>query len=65
MKNLSISLAAYVTACIIALILPTSEGYNTLGWKLFVGHVYAIPAFILVFIFLHFFRRKQPQSTGS
>ncbi|KGA98358.1 hypothetical protein AJ85_04170 [Alkalihalobacillus alcalophilus ATCC 27647 = CGMCC 1.3604] len=50
MKNLLPALFMYVVVCIIAVLLPAPEGYNTFFWKLIVGQVYAIPAFIIVTI---------------
>lgn len=37
---------AYAIACLAVVLLPASEGYDTIGWKLFIGQVYAIPVLI-------------------
>ena len=37
MKNIIPALLAYIIVCIIAIIIPASDGYNNVGWKLFVG----------------------------
>lgn len=52
MKKVIISsLLVYVVVCILSLILPSSDGYNEIGWKLLVGQIYAIPAFVGSFLF--------------
>jgi predicted transporter len=40
----------YVAVCVIAILLPASEGYNVIQWKLLVGQLYAIPVFIVALI---------------
>ncbi|RXJ04531.1 DUF4017 domain-containing protein [Anaerobacillus alkaliphilus] len=46
----------YVLVCIIAIVIPASEGYQFIGWKLFVGQAYAIPAFIVSLIIFRIFK---------
>lgn len=58
MKKILLPLAAYLVVCLIAILLPASDGYNTIGWKLLVGQIYAIPAFIIA-IFITFFMNKK------
>ncbi|MDQ1143695.1 hypothetical protein QE429_000522 [Bacillus sp. SORGH_AS 510] len=58
MKKIMPPLIAYLVVCLIAIFLPASEGYNTVGWKLFVGQIYAIPVLIIVALFT-FFRNKK------
>ncbi|MFA8438265.1 DUF4017 family protein [Pueribacillus sp. YX66] len=48
MKTFIPSLLAYIIACVFTILIPASEGYNTVSWKLFVGQLYAIPVFIIV-----------------
>ncbi|MED4163753.1 DUF4017 family protein, partial [Halalkalibacterium halodurans] len=43
MKKVVPPLLAYLIVCIVAIILPASEGYNTVAWKLLVGQIYAVP----------------------
>ncbi|MGE6541019.1 DUF4017 family protein [Bacillus luti] len=50
MKNIIPALFVYFIVCVIVITLPASNGYNTVGWKLFVGQVYAIPIFLVVAI---------------
>lgn len=50
MKNIIPALFVYFIVCVIVIILPASDGYNTVSWKLFVGQVYAIPIFLVVAI---------------
>lgn len=55
MKNI-LPLIVYLFVCLIAVFLPASDGYHTIGWKLLIGQMYAIPALIvtiLVFLFLN------------
>lgn len=46
------SVLIYAIVLCLTLLIPASEGYNEIYWKLLVGQVYAIPAFILVFFLL-------------
>ena len=48
-------LLVYLIVCIISVFLPASDGYNTIGWKLLIGQVYAIPTLI---VFILIFSRK-------
>ncbi|MGM2634439.1 DUF4017 family protein, partial [Bacillus cereus group sp. Bce040] len=50
MKNIIPALLVYFIVCVISVIIPASEGYNYVGWKLFVGQVYAIPIFFITTI---------------
>jgi hypothetical protein len=47
LKNIVPTLSAYLIVCLIADLIPASEGYNTVGWKLFVGQIYAISVLIV------------------
>ncbi|KFN03280.1 DUF4017 domain-containing protein [Bacillus clarus] len=58
MKNIIPPLLVYIIVCIIAVVIPASDGYNTIGWKLFVGQVYAIPI-LIVAAFLTFYINKK------
>ncbi|MEK5185377.1 DUF4017 family protein [Solibacillus sp. FSL W7-1324] len=53
-----IPLLVYLLVCLIAVILPASEGYNTIGWKLLVGQIYAIPALIIAILFSIFLDKR-------
>jgi hypothetical protein len=59
MKNILPALLLYIIVCIIAVIVPASDGYNTVGWKLFVGQVYAIPIFIIAAIITFYINKKR------
>ncbi|MCU5734128.1 DUF4017 family protein, partial [Bacillus pacificus] len=50
MKNILPALVLYIIVCVIAMIAPASQGYNHVGWKLFVGQAYAIPIFLITAI---------------
>ncbi|WP_078379954.1 DUF4017 family protein [Sutcliffiella halmapala] len=58
MKNLVLPLLAYVLVCVLVVIAPASTGYDTLGWKLFAGQMYAIPAFVVVALFSFYVNKK-------
>ncbi|MBM7663623.1 hypothetical protein JOC25_000079 [Solibacillus kalamii] len=38
--------------------LPASDGYNTIGWKLLIGQIYAIPVLIIAFLISFFLHRR-------
>ncbi|MBE7103750.1 DUF4017 domain-containing protein [Bacillus cereus] len=59
MKNILPALLLYIIVCIIAVIVPASDGYNTVGWKLFVGQVYAIPIFIIAAVITFYINKKR------
>ncbi|HDR7426430.1 TPA: DUF4017 family protein [Bacillus toyonensis] len=41
------------------MIVPASEGYNSISWKLFVGQAYAIPIFLITAVFTFYINRKK------
>ncbi|MBY0121539.1 DUF4017 family protein [Bacillus sp. S/N-304-OC-R1] len=51
-------LLSYIIVCLIAVFAPASEGYNSVGWKLFVGQIYAIPVFIIVAVITYYLNKK-------
>jgi hypothetical protein len=59
MKNILPALLLYIIVCIIAVIVPASDGYNNVGWKLFVGQAYAIPIFIIAAIITFYINKKR------
>lgn len=59
MKKLGYALVVYVIICGITILLPASSGYDVWSWKLFVGQVYAIPAFIATLLILYFWGNKK------
>ncbi|MEK4080047.1 DUF4017 family protein [Solibacillus sp. FSL K6-1126] len=58
MKKIMVPLLVYLIVCIIAAMLPTSDGYNTIGWKLLIGQIYAIPVLIIAFLISFFLHRR-------
>lgn len=58
MKRFLLPIIAYLIVCMIAVLIPASEGYDMIGWKLFVGQIYAIPVFIIVATVMFFVKRK-------
>ena len=58
MKNIIPALLVYFIVCVISVIIPASEGYNYVGWKLFVGQVYAIPIFFITTIITFYINKK-------
>ncbi|MEK5080770.1 DUF4017 family protein [Solibacillus sp. FSL W7-1436] len=53
-----IPISVYLIVCLIAVILPASDGYNTIGWKLLIGQVYAIPALFIAILISVFLNKK-------
>ncbi|MBV7509785.1 DUF4017 family protein [Bacillus sp. sid0103] len=58
MKKIIPPLLSYIIVSIIAVFIPASEGYNTVGWKLFVGQIYAIPVLIVVALITFYLNKK-------
>ena len=46
------SLIVYAAVLALTLFIPASEGYDVVSWKLFIGQVYAVPAFLAVLLSL-------------
>ncbi|EJS68826.1 MULTISPECIES: DUF4017 family protein [Bacillus cereus group] len=59
MKNIIPALFVYFIVCIISVLIPASDGYNTVGWKLFVGQIYAIPIFLITAIITFYMNKKR------
>ncbi|PFJ17619.1 hypothetical protein COD67_17655 [Bacillus cereus] len=59
MKNITPALLIYFIVCIISIIIPASDGYHTIGWKLFIGQIYAIPIFIITAIITFYVNKKK------
>lgn len=60
-----IPLLAYLIVCIIAVLLPASDGYNEIGWKLLIGQVYAIPVLIIAILITLFLNKRNTHKTSS
>lgn len=58
MKKAIIPIIVYVIVNFIVLLLPVSEGYEAIAWRLFVGQIYAIPALIVAIIVSYFIYKK-------
>ncbi|MER2030106.1 MAG: DUF4017 family protein [Solibacillus sp.] len=58
-----IPLLAYSIVCIIAVMLPASDGYNAIGWKLLIGQIYAIPVLIVVILVSIFLNKRNSHKT--
>lgn len=58
MMKIIIPLLVYSIVCIIAVMLPASDGYNTIGWKLLIGQIYAIPVLIVVILVSLFLNKR-------
>ncbi|TCS96772.1 DUF4017 family protein [Hazenella coriacea] len=58
MKIMLPSLLAYLIVCVIAVLVPSSEGYNTIVWKLLVGQIYAIPTLLIVTLISYYINKK-------
>lgn len=62
MKNsFWISLFLYFFVLGIGLLIPTSEGYKTIVWKLVIGQVWALPVFFISLVTLKVINRKKSQ----
>lgn len=61
MKNL-LPVVAYVLVLIIVVMLPASQGYDELIWKLLIGQVYAIPVFLITLIISRSLSKKKANS---
>ncbi|HDR6277156.1 MULTISPECIES: DUF4017 family protein [Bacillus] len=59
MKNITPALVLYIIVCIIAMIAPSSQGYNHIGWKLIVGQAYALPIFLITAIITFYINKKK------
>ncbi|MGE7881846.1 DUF4017 family protein [Bacillus sp. NPDC094077] len=59
MKNIIPALLVYIIVCVISIIIPASDGYNTVGWKLFVGQILAIPIFLITAIITFYVNKKR------
>lgn len=59
MKKVLPPLVAYLVVCLIAIFLPAADGYNTIGWKLFIGQAYAIPVLLVVILVTYFVNNRQ------
>ncbi|TYS58978.1 DUF4017 domain-containing protein [Sutcliffiella horikoshii] len=58
MKILIPPLLAYLIVCILAVLAPATEGYFTLGQKLLIGQIFAIPALILITLISFLINKK-------
>lgn len=59
MSKFILPLVVYVLVLAITTLLPTSEGYDVLTWKLVIGQIYAIPALLITYLIIHFVKRKK------
>ncbi|WP_042351381.1 DUF4017 family protein [Bacillus massiliigorillae] len=59
MKIMIPSLVAYLLVCVVTVLLPASEGYNTVTWKLLVGQIYALPTLFIVALILYFINKRR------
>lgn len=58
MKIIIPPLLAYLIICIIAILVPASDGYNTFFWKLLVVQIYAIPTLLIVSLISYYVNKK-------
>ena len=59
MKLFRPAIIAYAIACVIIVLLPVSEGYDNLAWKLLVGQIFALPTFFIVALISNRMRKKR------
>ncbi len=48
----------YIVVCLVMLMLPASEGYDTMSWKLLVGQIYALPILFIAILFSIILNKK-------
>lgn len=58
MKKVIIPISVYLIVNIVILLLPVSEGYESITWRLFIGQIYAIPALILSIVISYLIFKK-------
>ncbi|WP_102692245.1 DUF4017 family protein [Rummeliibacillus pycnus] len=59
MKTILAPLLAYLLVCLLAIVAPASDSYDTISWKLLVGQLYAIPVLIVVLFITYFVKKKR------
>lgn len=65
MKNsFRISLFLYFILLGIGLLIPTSDGYNTIVWKLVICQVWALPVFLISLLTFKVINSKKSQKKG-
>lgn len=62
MKTILPPLILYLIVCVIALLIPASEGYNTFGWKLYVAQIYALPIFLIATVVTLIINKRRSQT---
>ncbi|WP_010304607.1 DUF4017 family protein [Kurthia senegalensis] len=58
MRKILIPVLIYVVVCLVMLMLPASEGYDTMSWKLLVGQIYALPILFIAILFSLILNKK-------
>lgn len=58
MKIMIPPILAYLIVCIVAVLIPASEGYNTILWKLLAGQIYALPTLFIITFISYYFNKK-------
>ena len=61
MLKFILPILVYLIVCVVVVLFPTSADYDTFGWKLFVGQIYAIPS-LLISALVSFFLSKRLSS---
>lgn len=46
MKKIMLPLLVYLVVCAVGVLGPASDGYDSIGWKLLMAQIYAIPLLI-------------------
>lgn len=57
-KYIFLGIVYFYTTCL-TLLLPSSEGYENLVWKLSVGQLYSIPVTIVIFLLFLYIQKKK------
>ena len=59
MLKIILPILIYIIVCVASIFLPSSEGYDTILWKLLVGQVYAIPSLIITILLMFFINENK------
>lgn len=64
-KSTLLPILIYLIVSVAVIFLPASEGYNTIGWKIFVGQAYALPILLISFLVTYFFSKNSKISSNK
>lgn len=59
MKKIMLPLFVYLVVCTAGVLGPASDGYDSIGWKLLIAQIYAIPLLISVITVTYVMNKKR------